>query len=299
MHASASCPATPRLVSVHAARAAAGLLRRHGDGLLCASVCSPRTVHICCAPCTCAGARLTAFELMHDGLPATLICDSAAAYLMALGKVGPGRQGGDGRVDGRSSPCCCQARGCGGGGCEPRGGSRDDGQGTATVCPQCIHHPCLLVRRWTQWWWARTASWPPETPPTRSARESRRPLLRHAAPPPPPLTPPLRVPRASPARAACCCCCCSLACVLMAATTDCAASAGRANDQPTNHLPATQRRRGLLTVPPCIKWVPASASQRVACTAAPPVLHPHHTQVSHRATSGRRAPACQCALSPH
>lgn len=33
------------------------------------------------------GARLTAFELMHDGLPATLICDSAAAYLMASGKV--------------------------------------------------------------------------------------------------------------------------------------------------------------------------------------------------------------------
>ncbi|KAF5828523.1 hypothetical protein DUNSADRAFT_17481 [Dunaliella salina] len=33
------------------------------------------------------GARLTAFELMHDGLPATLVCDSAAAYLMASGKV--------------------------------------------------------------------------------------------------------------------------------------------------------------------------------------------------------------------
>ena len=36
-------------------------------------------------PCT--GARLTAYELMHDGLPATLICDSAAAALMAHGKV--------------------------------------------------------------------------------------------------------------------------------------------------------------------------------------------------------------------
>ena len=35
----------------------------------------------------CAGARLTAFELVHDGLPATLIADSAAAYLMAAGRV--------------------------------------------------------------------------------------------------------------------------------------------------------------------------------------------------------------------
>lgn len=35
----------------------------------------------------CAGARLTAFELVHDGLPATLLCDSAAATLMAQGKV--------------------------------------------------------------------------------------------------------------------------------------------------------------------------------------------------------------------
>ncbi len=34
-----------------------------------------------------AGARLTAFELVHDGLPATLICDSAAASLMQAGKV--------------------------------------------------------------------------------------------------------------------------------------------------------------------------------------------------------------------
>ena len=33
------------------------------------------------------GARLTAFELVHDGLPATLIADSAAAALMSLGKV--------------------------------------------------------------------------------------------------------------------------------------------------------------------------------------------------------------------
>jgi methylthioribose-1-phosphate isomerase len=35
----------------------------------------------------CTGARLTAFELVHDGLPATLICDSAAAALMAQGQV--------------------------------------------------------------------------------------------------------------------------------------------------------------------------------------------------------------------
>ncbi|GAB4820785.1 hypothetical protein N2152v2_007831 [Parachlorella kessleri] len=33
------------------------------------------------------GARLTAYELVHDGLPATLLCDSAAAALMAQGKV--------------------------------------------------------------------------------------------------------------------------------------------------------------------------------------------------------------------
>ncbi|GLC47857.1 hypothetical protein PLESTB_000033000 [Pleodorina starrii] len=33
------------------------------------------------------GARLTAFELAHDRLPATLICDSAAAALMASGQV--------------------------------------------------------------------------------------------------------------------------------------------------------------------------------------------------------------------
>ncbi|GAX82127.1 hypothetical protein CEUSTIGMA_g9555.t1 [Chlamydomonas eustigma] len=33
------------------------------------------------------GARLTAFELLHDGLPSTLICDSAAASLMGSGQV--------------------------------------------------------------------------------------------------------------------------------------------------------------------------------------------------------------------
>ena len=34
-----------------------------------------------------AGSRLTAYELVHDGLPATLIADSAAASLMAQRKV--------------------------------------------------------------------------------------------------------------------------------------------------------------------------------------------------------------------
>jgi methylthioribose-1-phosphate isomerase len=34
-----------------------------------------------------AGSRLTAYELVHDGLDATLIVDSAAAALMAQGKV--------------------------------------------------------------------------------------------------------------------------------------------------------------------------------------------------------------------
>jgi methylthioribose-1-phosphate isomerase len=38
-------------------------------------------------PLLTAGARLTAFELVHDGLPATLLVDSAAAALMAQGKV--------------------------------------------------------------------------------------------------------------------------------------------------------------------------------------------------------------------
>jgi methylthioribose-1-phosphate isomerase len=33
------------------------------------------------------GARLTAWELMRDGIPVTLICDNAAGYLMRLGKV--------------------------------------------------------------------------------------------------------------------------------------------------------------------------------------------------------------------
>lgn len=35
----------------------------------------------------CAGSRLTAFELVHEELPSTLLADSGAAALMALGKV--------------------------------------------------------------------------------------------------------------------------------------------------------------------------------------------------------------------
>lgn len=33
------------------------------------------------------GSRLTAFELVHDNIPATLIADSAAAALMKAGRV--------------------------------------------------------------------------------------------------------------------------------------------------------------------------------------------------------------------
>ena len=33
--------------------------------------------------CLCAGAWLTAYELMHDGLPATLFCASPAGVLVA------------------------------------------------------------------------------------------------------------------------------------------------------------------------------------------------------------------------
>ena len=35
----------------------------------------------------CTGARLTAYELVHDGLPATLLADSAAAALLAAGRI--------------------------------------------------------------------------------------------------------------------------------------------------------------------------------------------------------------------
>lgn len=42
----------------------------------------------------CAGARLTAFELHYNGVPSTLICDSAAAHLMSSGKVRVGPHDG-------------------------------------------------------------------------------------------------------------------------------------------------------------------------------------------------------------
>lgn len=34
-----------------------------------------------------AGSRLTAYELVHDGLPGTLVVDSAAGALLASGQV--------------------------------------------------------------------------------------------------------------------------------------------------------------------------------------------------------------------
>lgn len=37
--------------------------------------------------CNLQGSRLTAFELVHDKIPATLIADSAAAALMNNGQV--------------------------------------------------------------------------------------------------------------------------------------------------------------------------------------------------------------------
>ena len=42
-----------------------------------------------CADTCCrhAGSRLTAYELVHDHIPATLVADSAAAALMAAGRV--------------------------------------------------------------------------------------------------------------------------------------------------------------------------------------------------------------------
>ena len=41
-----------------------------------------------CSPADCpVGARLTAYEIVQDNLPGTLIADSAAASLMAAGRV--------------------------------------------------------------------------------------------------------------------------------------------------------------------------------------------------------------------
>lgn len=55
----------------------------------CCLACSPALPHVWqhlilkAVP----GSRLTAYELVHDGLPATLIADSAAAALLAAGRV--------------------------------------------------------------------------------------------------------------------------------------------------------------------------------------------------------------------
>ena len=40
-----------------------------------------------CFPISPQGSRLTAFELVHDNIPATLVADSAAAALMKAGQV--------------------------------------------------------------------------------------------------------------------------------------------------------------------------------------------------------------------
>lgn len=56
------------------------------DSPVCPQLLTPQAA--CCPPRPPPqGARLTAYELVHDGLPATLICDSAAAALMAQGRV--------------------------------------------------------------------------------------------------------------------------------------------------------------------------------------------------------------------
>ena len=47
------------------------------------------------------GSRLTAYELVHDGLPATLICDSAAASLLIWGGEGGGSDDGAPAFTGR------------------------------------------------------------------------------------------------------------------------------------------------------------------------------------------------------
>lgn len=67
--------------------------------------------HIACMHACRAGARLTAFELVHDGLPATLICDSAAASLMAGGRVDAVVVGADRCAQaGTRAPACASAQ---------------------------------------------------------------------------------------------------------------------------------------------------------------------------------------------
>lgn len=60
---------------------ALGVIRSlHADGALERAVCTETRPYN-------QGSRLTAFELVHDGIPGTLIADSAAAYLQATGGV--------------------------------------------------------------------------------------------------------------------------------------------------------------------------------------------------------------------
>lgn len=58
------------------------------------------------------GARLTAFELVTEGIPATLIADSAAAPLLASGRchavvVGADRVAANGDTANKVSTCTC------------------------------------------------------------------------------------------------------------------------------------------------------------------------------------------------
>lgn len=60
--------------------------RPYNQGALWSTIWFNTLVNIHGRPMT-TGARLTAYELQYDGLPATLIADSAATSLMAAGKV--------------------------------------------------------------------------------------------------------------------------------------------------------------------------------------------------------------------
>lgn len=60
---------------------ALGVVRSlHGQGILEHAYCTETRPYN-------QGSRLTAYELVHDGLPATLVCDSAVAALMSKGRV--------------------------------------------------------------------------------------------------------------------------------------------------------------------------------------------------------------------
>ncbi len=60
---------------------ALGVIRSlHGDGVLAQAVCTETRPYN-------QGARLTAYELVHDKIPSTLVTDSSAPYLMSKGRV--------------------------------------------------------------------------------------------------------------------------------------------------------------------------------------------------------------------